>query len=126
MVDIVLDIRRNSPTFGKAVCYDMPASKSADFGEWIWVPVGFAHGNYYPEKSYVEYFCTGQYSPGCEASIPPLANDIDWSMSSPELKVELDNVQDEAIQSNREERRLNGLRSEEIEAVIAHLPDFFC
>ena len=92
MVDIVLDVRRNSPTFGKAVCYDMPAPKGSDFGEWIWVPVGFAHGNYYPEESQIEYFCTGQYSPGCEAGISPFASDIDWSLCSRELKNELDAI----------------------------------
>jgi dTDP-4-dehydrorhamnose 3,5-epimerase len=90
MVDIVLDIRKNSPTFGKAVCYDMPSPKNADFGEWIWVPVGFAHGNYFPEESHIEYFCSGEYSSGCEAGISPLADDIDWSLCRPELKKELD------------------------------------
>ena len=90
MVDIVLDIRKNSLTFGKAVCHDMPAPREADFGEWIWVPVGFAHGNYYPEESYIEYFCSGQYSPCCEAGISPLAGDIDWSLCRSELKKELD------------------------------------
>jgi len=90
MVDIVLDIRKNSPTFGKALCHDMPAPKGADFGEWIWVPVGFAHGNYYPGESQIEYFCTGEYSPGCEAGISPLAGDLDWSLCSPELKNGLD------------------------------------
>jgi dTDP-4-dehydrorhamnose 3,5-epimerase len=92
MVDIVLDIRKNSPTFGKAICYDMPAPKGADFGEWIWVPVGFAHGNYYPEESQIEYFCNGIYSPGCEACISPFAADINWSLCSPELKNELDSM----------------------------------
>ena len=92
MVDIALDIRKNSPTFGKAVCYDMTASKEADFGEWIWLPVGFAHGNYYTEESYIEYFCSGQYSPGCEAGISPYADDIDWSLCCPELKKELDAI----------------------------------
>ena len=92
MVDIVLDIRRNSPTFGKALCYDMPAPKGADCGEWIWVPVGFAHGNYYPEESQIEYFCSGQYSPGCEAGISPFADDIDWSLCRQDLKRELDTI----------------------------------
>ena len=92
MVDIVLDIRRHSPTFGKALCYDMPAPKGADYGEWIWVPVGFAHGNYYLEESQIEYFCSGQYSPGCEAGISPFADDIDWSLCRPELKRELDTM----------------------------------
>jgi dTDP-4-dehydrorhamnose 3,5-epimerase-like enzyme len=70
----------------------MPARKDADFGEWIWVPVGFAHGNFFQEESHIEYFCSGEYSPGCEAGISPLAADIDWSLCDPFLRKELDFV----------------------------------
>jgi dTDP-4-dehydrorhamnose 3,5-epimerase len=90
MVDMVLDIRKGSPTFGKVVAYDMPAGESADSGEWIWVPPGFAHGNYFTEDSHIEYFCSGEYSPGCEAAIAPLAPDLDWSVCDPRLKREFD------------------------------------
>jgi dTDP-4-dehydrorhamnose 3,5-epimerase len=88
MVDMVLDIRKGSPTFGRIVSYAMPAGQNADPGEWIWVPPGFAHGNYFTEESHIEYFCSGEYSPGCEAGISPLALDIDWSLCDPELKGE--------------------------------------
>ena len=40
MVDIVLDIRKGSPSLGKAVLHDMPVSESALWSEWIWVPPG--------------------------------------------------------------------------------------
>ena len=74
MVDMVLDIRIDSPTFGKMIAYDMPASDENDYDEWIWVPPGFAHGNFFSEKTIIEYMCTGQYSPGCEACISPFSN----------------------------------------------------
>jgi dTDP-4-dehydrorhamnose 3,5-epimerase len=86
MVDLALDIRKGSPTFAKIIAFDMPADQQADFGEWIWVPPGFAHGNYFTEESHIEYFCSGEYSPGCEAGISPAAPDIDWSMCDPQLK----------------------------------------
>jgi dTDP-4-dehydrorhamnose 3,5-epimerase len=86
MIDLVLDIRKNSPTFGKIVAHDMPANSNADFSEWIWIPIGFAHGICLLEESHIEYFCSGEYSPGCEAGISPLAGDIDWSLCDPELK----------------------------------------
>jgi len=86
MVDMVLDIRKGSPTFGKIICYDMPAMPDRDHSEWIWVPPGFAHGNFFTENTMIEYFCTGEYSPGCEAGISPLAPDIDWSLCDPKLK----------------------------------------
>ena len=86
MVDLILDIRRGSPTFGKAIAYDMPSSTSEDFNEWIWVPPGFAHGNTFLEDTSIEYFCSGEYSPGYEAGISPLAEDIDWSLCDPNLR----------------------------------------
>lgn len=92
MVDIVLDIRRGSPTFGKGIMYNMPANLDKDFSEWIWVPPGFAHGNFFTEESQIEYFCTGEYSQGCEAGISPVADDIDWSMCDPVLKCEFDKI----------------------------------
>jgi dTDP-4-dehydrorhamnose 3,5-epimerase len=92
MVDMVLDIRKGSPTFGKIICYDMPASSITDRSEWIWVPPGFAHGNFFTEDTIIEYFCSGQYSPGCEACISPLAKDIDWSLCDSELRRMFDSI----------------------------------
>jgi len=92
MVDMILDIRKNSPTFGKIICYDMPANHEADYHEWIWVPPGFAHGNFFTEDSMIEYFCSGEYSPGCEAGISPLAKDIDWSLCDKDLKELFDSI----------------------------------
>ncbi|NTU46234.1 dTDP-4-keto-6-deoxy-D-glucose epimerase [Candidatus Roizmanbacteria bacterium] len=86
MIDLVLDIRKNSANFGKIIAYDMPSAPEQDFGEWIWIPPGFAHGNVYPEDGAIEYFCTGEYSPGNEAGIFPLAQDIDWSLCEAPLK----------------------------------------
>jgi dTDP-4-dehydrorhamnose 3,5-epimerase len=85
MVDLVLDIRLGSPTFGKILAYDMPADRESDAAEWIWVPPGFAHGNYFPQDSIIEYLCSGEYSQGCEACIGPLSADLDWSLCDPAL-----------------------------------------
>jgi len=92
MIDIVLDIRKGSPTFGQIILYDMPAGTGADYSEWIWVPPGFAHGNCFTEDTMIEYFCSGEYSPGCEAGISPLAEDINWSLCDPALKTVFDNI----------------------------------
>ena len=73
MIDLFLDIRLDSPTYGKIYAYDMPANQDNDFNEWIWIPPGFAHGNVFLENTLIEYFCSGEYSPGCEASISPLS-----------------------------------------------------
>jgi len=92
MIDMFLDIRLGSPTFGKIAMHDMPAPPDADWGEWIWVPPGFAHGNFFTEPSRIEYFCSSEYSPGCEAGVSPLAHDLDWSLCDPQLKLEFDQV----------------------------------
>ncbi len=92
MIDMVLDIRKGSPTFGKIILYDMPTDHKADYHEWIWVPPGFAHGNFFTEDTMIEYFCSGEYSPGCEAGISPLAEDIDWTICEPNLKDLFDSI----------------------------------
>lgn len=92
MIDIILDIRINSPTFGKVIAYDMPANNSNDYDEWIWIPPGFARGNFYKEDSLMEYYCTGEYNQNCEAGISPLASDIDWSLCDKNLKNEFDKI----------------------------------
>lgn len=92
MIDLVLDIRKGSPTFGRIIAYDMPSTPEQDYGEWIWVPPGFAHGNLFPQDTRIEYHCTGEYNPACEAGISPLAADIDWSLCDPELKRRFDAI----------------------------------
>jgi len=86
MIDLALDIRKGSPTFGKIMAYDMPARSNQDFSEWIWIPVGFAHGNLFLEDTAIEYFCSGEYNPTSEAGISPFAVDLDWSLCDQRLK----------------------------------------
>jgi dTDP-4-dehydrorhamnose 3,5-epimerase len=86
MIDFAVDVRKDSPTFGKIVGHDMPSNKSKLESDWIWIPPGFAHGVVFLEDSIIEYLCTGVWSPGNEAAISPLAEDIDWSLCEPELE----------------------------------------
>ena len=86
MIDLILDIRKDSPTFGRIIAYDMPARPENEQTEWIWVPPGFAHGNVFTENTTIEYFCSGEYNPRCEAGISPLAEDIDWGLCERNLR----------------------------------------
>ena len=88
MVDLVLDIRPGSPTLGRIIAFDMPADTDRDFDQWIWVPPGFAHGNYFTEPTRIEYYCSSAYSPGFEAGISPLSTDLDWSLCDCRLRDE--------------------------------------
>ncbi len=92
MVDLFLDIRIGSPTFGKIAAYEMVTKDGDEFNEWIWIPVGFAHGGAFTKDSLIEYFCTAEYSPSTEAGISPLSDDIDWSLCNIDLKVKIDSV----------------------------------
>jgi len=107
MVDLFLDIRKGSPTYGKIGAYDIPSSPDKDYAEWIWIPPGFAHGNYFTENSTIEYVCSGEYSPGCEAGISPLSPDIDWSLCNPTLKAEFDIVANSRIMTDKDENGLS-------------------
>jgi len=105
MVDLFLDIRKGSPTYGKIAAYDMPVSPKNDYFEWIWIPVGFAHGNYYLEETIIEYFCTSEYSPGCETGISPLSKDLDWSLCDKNIKSQFDQLIQEGLTISEKDQK---------------------
>jgi dTDP-4-dehydrorhamnose 3,5-epimerase len=86
MIDLFLDIRLGSPTFGCISAYDMPASREGKQAQWIWIPPGFAHGNMFPEDTIIECLCTGEYNGNCEAGISPLAPDLNWTLCDSAIK----------------------------------------
>ncbi len=92
LIDLVLDIRKGSPALGKIIAYEIKSDPARDNDEWIWLPPGFAHGTLLLETSHIEYFCSGEYSQGCEAGISPLAKDIDWSLCDAKLKKVFDSI----------------------------------
>jgi dTDP-4-dehydrorhamnose 3,5-epimerase len=107
MVDLILDIRIGSETYGKAIAYDMPSSKDKDYNEWIWIPPGFAHGNFFPKNSSIEYLCSGEYSPGCEAGISPLSKDIDWGLCDKKLFKKFNDMKDTNLITEKDRNALN-------------------
>jgi dTDP-4-dehydrorhamnose 3,5-epimerase len=64
--DVAVDIRKNSPTFGKWVGEYL----SADNKRQLWLPEGFAHGFYVTsDEAEFVYKCTNYYQPSSEVSI---------------------------------------------------------
>jgi len=92
MVDMIVDIRKNSPALGKIILYDLPAETSQDYNEWIWLPPGIAHGSFFLADSLNEYFFTADYNPKAEAGISPLTEDLDWSLADAALKEQFDRI----------------------------------
>jgi dTDP-4-dehydrorhamnose 3,5-epimerase len=107
MVDLALDIRKGSPSYGKIIAYDMPSSQENSYDEWIWVPAGFSHGNYFKEDTLIEYFCTGEYNEGCQTGISPYATDLDWSLCDKSLKKEFDGFLAGAIIAEKDRNGLS-------------------
>ena len=110
MVDLVLDLRQGSPTQGKIMAFDMPAKSANNSSSWIWVPEGCAHGNFFLEDTYIEYFCSNAYNGECEAGISPFAEDIDWSICDPFLKNKFFELKDSFIATPKD---INGLSVKE-------------
>jgi dTDP-4-dehydrorhamnose 3,5-epimerase len=82
--DVVVDIRRGSPTFGKYLA----VSLTADPCRQLYVPPGFAHGfAVVSDEATVLYKCTDYYHPEDEYGIiwndPDLA--IPWPVATPLL-----------------------------------------
>ncbi len=82
--DVAVDIRENSPTFGRWVGVYL----SAENKRQLWVPEGFAHGFYVTsEEAEFVYKCTDYYNPQAEVSIawddPALA--IEWPLKGKPL-----------------------------------------
>ena len=84
--DVVVDLRRSSPTFGRWVGERL----SADNHRMMWVPEGFAHGFLVlSERAEFLYKTTDYYAPEHERTL--LWNDpalgIDWPLDgAPQLK----------------------------------------
>jgi dTDP-4-dehydrorhamnose 3,5-epimerase len=106
MVDLILDLRQGSPTQGKIMAYDMPSLSTDKNTNWIWVPEGCAHGNFFLKDTYIEYFCSGSYNGDCEAGISPFADDIDWTICDPILKKLFFDLKDSFISTPKD---INGL-----------------
>jgi dTDP-4-dehydrorhamnose 3,5-epimerase len=79
--DVVLDIRRGSPTYGEWEGFELDDRALHQ----LWVPVGFAHGFYVrSEVADVIYRQTGYYDPALERAIAWNDSEvaIDWPLDA--------------------------------------------
>ena len=84
ILDVALDLRHCSPSFGKWVMNEL----SAEGGEMLWIPEGFAHGYLVlSDSADVHYKVTAEYAPELDRGVrwddPALA--ISWPTARPTL-----------------------------------------
>ena len=82
VLDVAVDIRKNSPTYGKHVSAHLSGENKTMF----WIPPGFAHGfSTLEDNTIFSYKCSGVYNKESEGSL--MWNDtdlnIDWKIKNP-------------------------------------------
>ncbi|MCA9014085.1 MAG: dTDP-4-dehydrorhamnose 3,5-epimerase [Planctomycetaceae bacterium] len=89
ILDVCVDLRKSSPTFGKSFQIKLTAENH----QQLFVPIGFAHGFYVlsPQADFM-YKCSDYYSPADERTL--LWNDpalgIDWPLTGEPILSEKD------------------------------------
>ncbi|WP_373600023.1 dTDP-4-dehydrorhamnose 3,5-epimerase [Paraclostridium bifermentans] len=79
-LDVILDIRKSSNTYGKYICINISANK----GNMIYIPKGFAHGYLALEDdTIIGYKMSQEYNPEYEDGIKWDSLDIPWNIESP-------------------------------------------
>lgn len=80
--DVVLDIRRNSPTYGKTISIEL----TPENGKVIYIPSGFAHGFLsLKDNSITTYLQSTVRSPEHEGGIRSDSFGFDWGIPGPIL-----------------------------------------
>lgn len=84
VLDVAVDIRRASPTFGKYVAVEL----SEDNHRQLFIPRGFAHGfSVLSEEAVFQYKCDNLYAPQSEGAIawndPEIG--IDWGLKAEDI-----------------------------------------
>ncbi len=79
VLDVAVDIRRGSPTFGKYVAVELTAENRRQ----LFIPRGFAHGfSVLSEEAVFQYKCDNPYAPQAEGAVawddPDIG--IDWRL----------------------------------------------
>lgn len=82
ILDVVVDIRIGSKTFGQSIMIPL----SGSIPKWVWVPAGFAHGFCVEGSTDADVFyqCDAEYNPKAESGIRYDDSDlkISWPSSA--------------------------------------------
>lgn len=82
ILDVVLDIRKNSPTYGEYFTIEL----SSENGKVLIIPKGLAHGfKSLEDNTNVTYMQTSCYAPNNDCGIKYDSFGFDWECQSPKL-----------------------------------------
>lgn len=84
VLDVAVDIRRGSPTFGHHVAVELTAENHRQ----LFVPRGFAHGfSVLSPEAVFQYKCDSPYAPGAEGAVAwdDPAIGIDWRLPAQDV-----------------------------------------
>jgi len=99
--DVIVDLRKNSPTFGQWQGFDLTSENHY----MLYVPEHFGHGYLVLEDSIVSYKCAekfyGEYDSGIKWNDPDVA--IEWPLAQVDHKIIL-SEKDQNLQSFQEYR----------------------
>lgn len=77
VLDVAVDIRRGSPTYGRSVAVEL----SAENGLQLFIPAGFLHGFMTLEADCeLLYKCSDYYAPECDGAVRWDSCGIDWPL----------------------------------------------
>ena len=86
VLDVAVDIRRGSPTFGRYVAVELTGENQRQF----FIPRGFAHGfSVLSEEAVFQYKCDNYYAPESEGSVrwddPQIG--VDWQIEAKDVEL---------------------------------------
>lgn len=80
IMDVVIDIRKNSKTYGKCFSIELDDQK----GQYLYIPKGFAHGFCsLVDGSIVNYAQTSCYAKENDCGIDTMSIGFDWGVGNP-------------------------------------------
>ena len=82
IIDVVVDIRTNSKSYGQYCSFELSDSK----GAFLYIPIGCAHGFLSLEdNTIVNYMQTSVYNAACDCGIRYDSFGFDWGVENPTL-----------------------------------------
>ncbi len=89
LFDVVVDIRKGSPTYGQWLGVDL----TAENGRQLFVPKGFLHGFVTRSpNSEICYKCTDYYAPECDGVVRWDSCGVDWGLTGDPVLSDKDKV----------------------------------